>query len=138
MHHLICTSSDQYLTQTECRILSVSHSVAVPQLSDDIFRIEFLDNSNDVHVKWLGCLPNKCKIFRKEFVQMNQIVFVISIKFHRSGPIDENIESSQRTAFERFRFTQTNSRVGRRLAKVSKFNHILYYCLQLYNYNEEK
>lgn len=61
MHHLICIDSDRYQTPTECRILTVSPSIAVPQPSENIFRIEFLDNCDDVHVKWLGCLPNKCK-----------------------------------------------------------------------------
>lgn len=118
MHHLICTSSDQYLPQTECRILSISHSVVVPQLSEHIFGIDFLDNCDAVHVKWLGCLPNKCKIFKKVPQKKETYHFLISTKFRRSRPLDENIESSERTAFDRFRFSQTNSRFGRRLAKV--------------------
>lgn len=60
MHHLICIESDQYLPPTKCRILSVLPHVAVPQPSEQIFRVDFGD-CNDIHVKWLGTLPNKCE-----------------------------------------------------------------------------
>lgn len=59
MQHLISIESDQYLAAEKCRILSVLSHVAVPQPSEHIFRIEFIDDSNDVHVKWSGSLPNK-------------------------------------------------------------------------------
>lgn len=63
MHFLICIESDQYLPPSKCRILSVLPHVAVPQPSDKIFRIDFTDDSDEVHIKWLGTLPNKCKLF---------------------------------------------------------------------------
>lgn len=61
MHHLICLESDQYLPPTRCRILSVLPQVAVPQPTEKIFRIDFAEDTNEVHVKWLGTLPSKCK-----------------------------------------------------------------------------
>lgn len=61
MHHLICIESDQYLPSSRCRILSVLPEVAVPQPSDNMFHIDFADDTNEVQVKWLGTLPSKCK-----------------------------------------------------------------------------
>lgn len=61
MHHLICFESDQYLPPAKCRLLSVLPHVAVPQPSEKIFRIDFIESTNDVHIKWHGKLPSKCK-----------------------------------------------------------------------------
>lgn len=71
MHFLICIESDQYLPPSKCRILSVLPHVAVPQPSDKIFRIDFTDDSDEVHIKWLGTLPNKCKLFENAFFFLN-------------------------------------------------------------------
>lgn len=65
MHHVICIESDQYLPPTKCRILSILPHVAVPQPSEKIFRIDFTEDTNEVHVKWLGALPTKCKFNEK-------------------------------------------------------------------------
>lgn len=61
MHHVICIESDQYLPPIRCRILSVLPQVAIPQPSEKIFRIDFTEDTNEVHVKWFGTLPTKCK-----------------------------------------------------------------------------
>lgn len=71
MHRLVNIESDEYLTPDKCRILTVSHAVAVPLPSEDIFRVDFLDNPNELHVKWLGKMPSKCLfgciLFRCDF-----------------------------------------------------------------------
>lgn len=62
MHYLICIDSDQYLPPSKFRILSVLSNVAVPQPSENIFRIDFTEDSDDVHIGWLGSKPNKCEL----------------------------------------------------------------------------
>lgn len=71
MHHLIFIESDQYLPPTKCRILSVLPQVAVPQPTEKIFRIDFTEDTNEVHVKWLGTLPSKCKFQTNEMFLSN-------------------------------------------------------------------
>lgn len=66
MHRLTQTDCSQYLPASQCRILSIPTSVAVPQPSANVFRIDFVGDTDDVQVKWLGGLPTKCKIL-KEF-----------------------------------------------------------------------
>lgn len=61
LHHLTKINSQQYLPSTECRILSVSTDVAVPQPCAGIYRIDFTDD-NTMTVKWLGEVPDKRKI----------------------------------------------------------------------------
>lgn len=61
MHYLISIDSNQYIPPNKCRILSVLPQVAVPQPSDKIYRIDFTDDSNEFHIKWLGTVPNKCE-----------------------------------------------------------------------------
>lgn len=61
MHHLICIDSEQYVSSTKCRLLSVLPQVTLPPPSEKMFFIEFLDDTNTVHIKWLGTCPNKCK-----------------------------------------------------------------------------
>lgn len=67
MHHLICIESEQYLSPIKCRLLSVLPQVAVPQPSEKIFRIDFMDDTNVAHIKWLGTCPNKCKLQRSQY-----------------------------------------------------------------------
>lgn len=63
MHYLVKSDAQNYVPSSEfCRILSVLPPIAVPQASATIFRIDFVDNSDEVHVKWLGTLPTKCKL----------------------------------------------------------------------------
>lgn len=60
MHNVMQIDAQQFLTNSECRIVSVSPDVAVPIASSATFRIDFLDNENDkVSVKWPGEMPNK-------------------------------------------------------------------------------
>lgn len=78
MHHLICIESDQYLPPTRCRLLSVLPEVAVPQPSEKIFRVDFMDDTNAVHIKWLGTCPNKCKI---KALKLFDLKFSVSLCF---------------------------------------------------------
>lgn len=64
MHKLTQPDCSQYLAASECRILSIPTSVAVPQPSADVFRIDFVGDSDEVHVKWQGGLPSKCEIMQ--------------------------------------------------------------------------
>lgn len=61
LHKLTQVECSQYLSPTECRMLSISSQVAVPQPSPNVFRVDFLGDSDKVAVKWTGELPNKCK-----------------------------------------------------------------------------
>lgn len=61
MHKLTQTDCSQYLPSSKCRLFSIPTSVAVPQPSADVFRIDFVGDSDELHVKWLGGLPSKCE-----------------------------------------------------------------------------
>lgn len=74
MHKLTQSECNQYLPATVCRILSVSPNVAVPQPSENIFRVDFVSDSDYVHVKWLGELPNKCLYFIIAFMTFYLII----------------------------------------------------------------
>lgn len=76
MHHLICIESDQYLPPIKCRLLSVLPQVAVPQPSEKVFRIDFMDDTNVVHIKWLGTCPNKCMLIRSHLDLFTVILFL--------------------------------------------------------------
>lgn len=61
LHRLTQTEGCKYLPSSVCRILSVPSQVAVPQPSPNVFRLDFLGDTDKVAVKWTGELPVKCK-----------------------------------------------------------------------------
>lgn len=118
MHHLICIESDQYLPSNVSRIISVLPHVAVPQPSDKIFRIDFTEDLDEVRVKWLGTLPNKCKLIKnrlnlKMYSNNDYCLFI------RSGPVNKSSEIYRRKIINRFGAYQTNKGFGRRMEEVS-------------------
>jgi hypothetical protein len=60
MHSLTRIEPSKYLAPSACKILAIPASVAVPQPSTKIFRIDLLDDDL-VSVKWLGEVPSKCE-----------------------------------------------------------------------------
>lgn len=61
MHKLTKIDCVQYLSPNDNKILSVCFEVPVPQPCAGICRLEFIGESDDLVVKWLGELPSKCK-----------------------------------------------------------------------------
>jgi hypothetical protein len=59
MHILTRIDTNKYLAASTCKILGIPSSVAVPQPSTKIFRIDLLGDDL-VSVKWLGEVPHKC------------------------------------------------------------------------------
>lgn len=90
MHHLICFESDQYLPPTKYRLLSVLPHVAVPQPSEKIFRIDFNESTNEVHIKWQGTLPNKCKLcdFEIRYIKLANTRVFLNFSSNRSRSIN--------------------------------------------------
>lgn len=59
LHKLFIVNSRKYLPSSECRILSLEPSIAVPQPCAGIFRLDFIGES--VTKKWLDDVPAKCE-----------------------------------------------------------------------------
>ncbi|GAB0092821.1 Folliculin [Sergentomyia squamirostris] len=60
LHRFIQTGSSKYLPPSECKILTVSPAVTLPQPCSGIFRIDFpRDSDNRLSVEWLGEIPGK-------------------------------------------------------------------------------
>ncbi|XP_059621212.1 folliculin [Phlebotomus argentipes] len=60
LHRLIHIDSSKYLSPSECRILTVSSNVTVPQPCTGIFRVDFSrDREWRLSVEWLGEVPGK-------------------------------------------------------------------------------
>uniref|UniRef100_A0A1B0CCY1 Folliculin n=1 Tax=Lutzomyia longipalpis TaxID=7200 RepID=A0A1B0CCY1_LUTLO len=60
LHRLIHVDASKYLPPSECRILSVSFNITVPQSCTGIFRVEFPKRREDkFSIEWLGDLPGK-------------------------------------------------------------------------------
>lgn len=100
MHNLTQTDCSQYLPASQCRILSIPTSVAVPQPSADVYRIDFVGDSDEVHVKWLGGLPSKC-----ENSQCTRSILINNVNFldiRRSRSAAEGFESGRREIVHRF------------------------------------
>lgn len=61
MHKLTKTDCVQYLPPNDNKILSVSFEVPLPQPCNGICRLEYVGESDDLVVKWMGELPSKCE-----------------------------------------------------------------------------
>lgn len=66
MHNLIRVDAQhQHSISADYKIISISNEIAVPMASSSVFRIDFLEESQDnkeVSIKWPGSLPTKCKL----------------------------------------------------------------------------
>lgn len=64
MHNSVQHDSPQYLENSECRIVSVSPEIAIPQESHLLLRIDLVENEGEnmnISVKWNGQVPSKCE-----------------------------------------------------------------------------
>lgn len=59
LHKMIRSDCKEYVPASECRLLAVQPSVAVPQPCASVFRIDFMANGDGIAVKWLGEMPSR-------------------------------------------------------------------------------
>lgn len=117
MHKLTQTDCSQYLTTSACRLLSIPTSVAVPQPSADVFRIDFVGDSDEVHVKWLGGLPSKCEYSPFTIRKSVEYSIQFSLTF-RSRSAAKSNKSHRREVVHGLSAQQTYTSFGREMEKV--------------------